>query len=149
MKLRVGEIIKRLRKEREITQEEFAEVLGVSCQSVSRWEKGTCYPDMPNYEHNNDVDILSDGYSLMPGVWYHVCAVKAGKELQLYLNGKLIASGTSRGRGPYNWKNGAKFYVGGSMTNLASLTGWVDEVQIWSKALSEAEVKEVLPLAES
>lgn len=46
MKLKVGEIIKRLRKEREITQEEFAEVLGVSCQSVSRWEKGTCYPDM-------------------------------------------------------------------------------------------------------
>ena len=98
----------------------------------------------PNYEHNNDVDILSDGYSLMSGVWYHVCAVKAGKELQLYLNGKLIASGTSRGRGPYNWKNGAKFYVGGSMTNLASLTGWVDEVQIWSKALSEAEVKEAM-----
>lgn len=40
MKLKVGEMIKRLRKEREITQEEFAEVLGVSCQSVSRWEKG-------------------------------------------------------------------------------------------------------------
>ena len=40
MKLKVGETIKRLRKEREITQEEFAEVLGVSCQSVSRWEKG-------------------------------------------------------------------------------------------------------------
>ena len=98
----------------------------------------------PNYEHNNDVDILSDGYSLMPGVWYHVCAVKSGKALSLYLNGKLIASGNSRGRGPYNWMNGAKFYVGGSMTNLASLTGWVDEVQIWSKALSEAEVREAM-----
>lgn len=46
MKLKIGETIKRLRKEREITQEEFAEVLGVSCQSVSRWENGTCYPDM-------------------------------------------------------------------------------------------------------
>lgn len=98
----------------------------------------------PNYEHNNDVDILSDGYSLMPGVWYHVCAVKSGKNLKLYLNGKLIASGTSRGRGPYNWMNGAKFYVGGSMTNLASLTGWVDEVQIWSKALSATEVQEAM-----
>ena len=96
------------------------------------------------YEHNNDVDILSDGYSLMPGVWYHVCAVKANKELTLYLNGKLIAEGTSRGRGPSKWKSGAKFYVGGSMRNLASLTGWVDEVQIWSKALSAAEVKEAM-----
>lgn len=46
MKLNIGETIKRLRKEREITQEEFAEVLGVSCQSVSRWENGSCYPDI-------------------------------------------------------------------------------------------------------
>ena len=97
----------------------------------------------PNYEHNNDVDILSNGYSLMPGVWYHVCAVKSGRNIKLYLNGKLIASGTSRGAGPKNW-NGAKFYVGGSMTNLASLTGWVDEVQIWSKALSTTEVQEAM-----
>jgi len=35
-----------LRKEREITQEEFSEVLGVSCQSVSRWENNSCYPDI-------------------------------------------------------------------------------------------------------
>ena len=46
MKLNIGETIKRLRKERAITQEEFAEVLGVSCQSVSRWENDNCYPDI-------------------------------------------------------------------------------------------------------
>ena len=46
MKLNIGDTIKRLRKEREITQEEFAEVLGVSCQSVSRWENDSCYPDI-------------------------------------------------------------------------------------------------------
>ena len=46
MKLNIGEMIKKLRKEREITQEEFAEVLGVSCQSVSRWENNSCYPDI-------------------------------------------------------------------------------------------------------
>ena len=97
----------------------------------------------PNYQHNHDFDIVSDGYTLMPGVWYHVCAVKSEKNVKLYLNGKPIASGTSRGVGPKNWR-GAKFYVGGSMENLASLTGWVDEVQIWSKALSEAEVKEAM-----
>ena len=96
-----------------------------------------------DYEHNNDVDILSNGYSLMPGVWYHVCAVKSGRNLTLYLNGKEIAKGTSRGAGPKNWGDAA-FYVGGSMTNLASFTGWVDEVQIWSKALTQAEVKEAM-----
>lgn len=46
MKLSIGENIKRLRKERDITQEEFSEVLGVSCQSVSRWENNLCYPDI-------------------------------------------------------------------------------------------------------
>lgn len=46
MKLKIGETIKRLRKEREITQEEFSEVLGVSCQSISRWENNSCYPDV-------------------------------------------------------------------------------------------------------
>ena len=46
MKLNIGETIKKLRKEREITQEEFAVILGVSCQSVSRWENDNCYPDI-------------------------------------------------------------------------------------------------------
>ncbi len=46
MKLNIGVNIKQLRKERDITQEELAELLGVSCQSVSRWENSLCYPDM-------------------------------------------------------------------------------------------------------
>ncbi len=46
MELRIGETIKRLRRERGVTQEEFAALLGVSGQSVSRWENGVCYPDM-------------------------------------------------------------------------------------------------------
>jgi len=46
MKLYIGENIKRLRRERDMTQEELAEQLGVSFQSVSRWENDTCYPDM-------------------------------------------------------------------------------------------------------
>ena len=46
MKLRTSENIKKFRKEKEITQEQFAEMLGVSCQSVSRWESGICYPDV-------------------------------------------------------------------------------------------------------
>lgn len=46
MKLNIGSTIKCLRKEKGITQEELADILGVSYQSVSRWETGTCYPDM-------------------------------------------------------------------------------------------------------
>ncbi|MDD3169107.1 MAG: helix-turn-helix transcriptional regulator [Eubacteriales bacterium] len=46
MILKIGDQIKYLRKAKDITQEEFASILGVSYQSVSRWENDTCYPDM-------------------------------------------------------------------------------------------------------
>lgn len=46
MKLNIGENIKHLRREKDITQEQLAEMLGVSYQSVSRWENNACYPDM-------------------------------------------------------------------------------------------------------
>lgn len=42
----IGEIIRDLRKKNQITQEKLAEYLGVSFQSVSRWENGLAYPDV-------------------------------------------------------------------------------------------------------
>ncbi len=42
----IGSNIKKYRKQRKITQEQLAEVLGVSDQAVSRWENGTTYPDI-------------------------------------------------------------------------------------------------------
>ena len=38
MKETMGQIIKRLRKERNFTQEELAEQLGITFQAVSKWE---------------------------------------------------------------------------------------------------------------
>ena len=46
MKLYIGDTIKRLRQQNGLTQEKLAEKLGVSFQSVSRWEGGTSYPDI-------------------------------------------------------------------------------------------------------
>lgn len=46
MKLSIGDTIKYLRREKDITQEELGDILGVSYQSISRWENGICYPDM-------------------------------------------------------------------------------------------------------
>ncbi len=46
MKKPIGEIIRNLRKERNLTQEELANLLHVSGQAVSRWENGTGMPDI-------------------------------------------------------------------------------------------------------
>lgn len=46
MKLKLGENLRRLRKEQELTQEQFSTTIGVSFQAVSCWENGTAYPDM-------------------------------------------------------------------------------------------------------
>lgn len=46
MKLAISQTIRRLRKEKDITQEALAAALGVTSQSVSRWENDNAYPDM-------------------------------------------------------------------------------------------------------
>ncbi|MBR4726818.1 MAG: helix-turn-helix transcriptional regulator [Clostridia bacterium] len=46
MQLLIGETIKRLRRERDLTQEEVAAHLGISFQSISKWERGEGYPDI-------------------------------------------------------------------------------------------------------
>jgi len=46
MLLIIGQTIKKLRKERNLTQEELAEQLNVTYQAVSKWENGTGMPDI-------------------------------------------------------------------------------------------------------
>lgn len=46
MKLTIGENIRNFRKKNDLTQEALAERLGVTYQSISRWENGTTYPDL-------------------------------------------------------------------------------------------------------
>lgn len=63
---KIGSFMRELRKEKEQTQEEFAEVMGVSNRTVSRWETGSNMPDLSllvEIADYYDVDIreLIDG----------------------------------------------------------------------------------------
>ena len=49
-----SEKLQKLRKEKKMSQEELAELLNVSRQSVSKWESGQSYPEI------NKLIILSD-----------------------------------------------------------------------------------------
>jgi transcriptional regulator with XRE-family HTH domain len=46
MNISIGENIKRLRREKNITQEKLAELLSISCPAISKWERGETYPDI-------------------------------------------------------------------------------------------------------
>lgn len=48
---RIGSFIAALRKEQRLTQEQFAQELGVSNRSVSRWENGNTLPDLSLMQH--------------------------------------------------------------------------------------------------
>ncbi len=54
---KIGKFIKEKRKEKGLTQETFAEELGVSNRSISKWENGKCLPDISLY--NDICKILS------------------------------------------------------------------------------------------
>ncbi len=42
----IGNLLQKLRKEKNVTQKEFAEKIGVSDKTVSKWETGKGYPDI-------------------------------------------------------------------------------------------------------
>ena len=44
--IKIGEMIKTKRKERDFTQEELANILGVTKAAVSKWETSESYPDI-------------------------------------------------------------------------------------------------------
>ena len=44
--MQMKDVIRRKRKELDLTQEQMAEYLGVSAPAVNKWESGATYPDL-------------------------------------------------------------------------------------------------------
>lgn len=44
--MQIGDVIRKYRKERHLTQEEMARRLGVTAPAVNKWERGNSYPDV-------------------------------------------------------------------------------------------------------
>ncbi len=63
---KIGAFLKELRKEKQMTQEQLAEILGVTNRSISRWENGVNMPDfdlvieIANY-YNVNIEEILDG----------------------------------------------------------------------------------------
>ena len=82
MKLNIGETIKKLRKEREITQEEFAEMLNISTSYYARIESGI---RMPSLELVIQIVELTN-YSLDCLIFGESKTEKIKLELQMAIN---------------------------------------------------------------
>ena len=79
MKENMGQIIKRLRKERNITQEELAEQLNISAQAISKWENGMSMPDI------SQVVPLANLFGVPTDVLFGVYGTEHEKEVHLLL----------------------------------------------------------------
>ncbi len=58
MTIKIGKVIKKLRTERNITQDMLANALSITPQAVSRWESGITYPDL------EFLPVLADYFSI-------------------------------------------------------------------------------------
>lgn len=84
-----GEKLKRIRKERSLTQEEAAGKMGVSGQAVSKWEKGECLPDVYNLKMLTRLYRVSADSLLETETGTVSSNVQAGRHGEDFLLGEL------------------------------------------------------------
>ena len=99
--MKFGDNLKNLRKLKKISQEELAEKVNVSRQSVSKWETGEAYPEMNNILelckifHCNINDLVNDNMidldSLDEDVKMSVVKLKKEKQHQVKVISKILS----------------------------------------------------------
>lgn len=102
MEIMISKNIKKYRKENSLTQEQLAEVFGVTAQTISRWENGTAFPDITMlpvlanlFEMSTDtllgVDILRKNEEIKAALEYNSTLHHEGKhaESEAFIREKL------------------------------------------------------------
>ena len=140
----MGEIIRRLRRERDLTQEELAEQLGVTSQAVSKWENNTGMPDI------SQIVPLANLFCVSTDTLFNYCSAERTQELASYRERSLRLR--NEGRIEENvalWREAVQKFPGdyGCMTELASAlenTTYCDEFS----ETHESAAKEAVRLCE-
>ncbi len=74
----IGEVIRRLRKERDLTQEELAEQIGVTSQAISKWENNTGMPDI------SQIVPLAGFFGVSTDTLFDYCSEDKKREIEEY-----------------------------------------------------------------
>lgn len=80
------------------------------------------------------------------GTWKHVCCIRNNGTLSIYLDGVLNSSGaegTSTPSYPFPARFGTMFFEGMSPANYNPLHGRLDEMRIYNRAVTAAEVTQI------
>lgn len=78
------------------------------------------------------------GRSIQGDEWHYLAGVWDGKKIYLYINGELERSGECAGTLKTNNQG---LYIGSRLGNQRFLTGTVDEVRLYNRALTQAEIQ--------
>ncbi len=80
--------------------------------------------------------------SISDGNWHHVAMVVNATEgtSKIYVDGLLEKTNTSAAIGTESFENAIELYFGASSTQEFFWNGWLDEIHVWAKALTEAEI---------
>ncbi|NCB69916.1 MAG: T9SS type A sorting domain-containing protein [Bacteroidia bacterium] len=91
---------------------------------------------------NEGTQIDVDNFVFKPNQWYHMALVvdyQGGRLMTLYVNGRKIKT-SELITNLYSWKTSNIIMIGGKAFNRAGLEGFLDEFQLYNKALTQEEV---------
>ena len=95
-------------------------------------------PDGANYQNATGEELIQ------PDVWYHLAGTFDNDTIKIYMNGKLIKSGISKG--PIRFSDQNPLLIGGNTNSqnqslVDCFKGTIDEVRIYKRALTLPEIK--------
>lgn len=103
------------------------------------WQVGIGYQLNFNYKFGN----IGSNTVFPMGTWVHIAGVRNNGILSIYINGNFIISGPEGTTAPsYPFKSvfGTMFYAAQAQPNYNGHNGKLDEVSVYNRALSNAEI---------
>ncbi len=85
------------------------------------------------------VDLKTPAGKLPMQEWAHIAETYDGKTARIYVNGNEVLNGA--GTGDMRDNNDIKYWIGSMYATDRWFGGMIDEVRIWSKALTQDEIK--------
>ena len=94
--------------------------------------------------------VMTKEHPMTPGVWYHIAVTHDESGVhEIFVNGMKVGHGTqpsskrreTRGDSRIKSSEPADIFIGGGGVYKSGLNGCVDEIQIWNKPLTEAEIQ--------